>query len=92
MFIVIPSLFLFTRKLTSEAIDKLRGSRIQCPACQWQPARTDRWYCSPGCGHVWNTFETRALCPGCAKQWSYTVCLSCGVASPHEAWYVDEPE
>ena len=41
---------------------------------------------------MWNTFETAALCPGCAKQWAYTVCLSCSVASPHEAWYVDEPE
>lgn len=93
MFIVFLGLFLFTKKLTEVVLDKHGRLRIRCPACRWEPTRTDRWYCSPGCGHAWNTFETGALCPGCAKQWTYTVCLSCGVASPHDAWYeFDAPE
>jgi len=90
MFPLIPVLFLFTRKQTTVLTDKIDGLRIRCPACAWEPADSDRWYCSPGCGWGWNTFHTRALCPGCAKQWTYTVCLSCSVASAHEAWYAKE--
>ena len=63
------------------------GGRIRCPKCSWEPAKSDRWLCEPGCGHVWNTFETRARCPGCAKQWTYTECLRCHVSSAHEDWY-----
>ena len=87
MILPVPPLFLFTRKQAAVLIDKHDGARIRCPACQWEPADGDRWCCSPGCGWTWNTFHTRALCPGCAKQWSYTVCLTCDVASPHDAWY-----
>ena len=73
-----------------------RGQRIRCPACQWQPPRDTRWWCSSmgppenfsgGCGHSWNTFDTRGLCPGCRHQWRYTTCLSCNVTSPHDDWY-----
>jgi hypothetical protein len=43
--------------------------------------------CVPGCFTVWNTFETRALCPGCHKQWHVTQCLTCHALSPHDDWY-----
>jgi hypothetical protein len=66
--------------------------RIRCPKCQWEPARHDTWCCSPGCGHVWNTFETRGLCPGCAKAWMETACLRCNAWSPHDDWYEDADE
>ena len=92
MIFILPALFIFTKKRADVLTDKHRRTRIRCPACQWQPSQADRWYCSPGCGHAWNTFDTRALCPGCAKQWTYTVCLSCSTASPHEAWYEAEPD
>jgi hypothetical protein len=46
--------------------------------------------CLPGCHTVWNTFNTRARCPGCRKQWRVTQCLACLVASLHEDWYHDE--
>jgi hypothetical protein len=62
--------------------------RIRCPLCGWRPRRSDRWSCS--CGHVWNTFETRARCPACARQWHETQCLSCHRFSRHEDWY-EEP-
>lgn len=65
------------------------GGRIRCPLCAWRPRQFDRWQCR--CGHVWNTFDTAALCPGCGYQWSVTACLSCGQFSPHEDWYVDDP-
>ena len=72
-----------------KVLDKLnlRGGRIRCPVCQWQPAPTDTWCCSPGCLHVWNTFETRGLCPGCSKQWTHTACLRCNAWSLHDDWY-----
>jgi hypothetical protein len=46
--------------------------------------------CTPSCGTVWNTFETRAVCPGCGKQWRETCCLGCLRWSLHEDWYHDE--
>jgi hypothetical protein len=64
--------------------------RIYCPQCTWAPSPGDRWICFPGCRTVWNTFETRAKCPGCHKQWQVTICLACHVFSAHEDWYHDE--
>ena len=74
----------------------LAKARIRCPKCQWQPERRSRWFCMPmgtpefftgGCGHSWNTFDTRARCPGCTYQWVHTTCLNCHAASPHDDWY-----
>ena len=93
---LLPLGFVFSRKprvidLTGDQ-RHLRG-RIRCPACAWQPSKADAWCCAPdGCGHVWNTFETRALCPGCSKRWTHTECLNCNVSSPHEDWYELEDE
>lgn len=64
--------------------------KIYCSLCAYHPHASDRWICDPGCSHVWNTFETRARCPGCSKQWRVTACPSCNVLSPHEDWYHDE--
>lgn len=67
--------------------------RIRCPKCGWVPARSDRWSCGPGgCGHVWNTFETGAQCPGCERTWEETACLRCSQWSRHQDWYEDEKE
>lgn len=73
---------------------------IRCPHCTWQPRPTSRWLCSDspppegfrgGCGTVWNTFDTRGLCPGCGHQWRWTTCLRCYQWSLHEDWYVTDP-
>jgi hypothetical protein len=73
------------------------GAHIQCPACQWKPDKQSRWFCismgapenfSSGCGHGWNTFDTRGTCPGCKYQWRHTTCMSCSVTSLHDDWYV----
>jgi len=78
-----------TRK--DPAVTTRDGGRIRCPKCQWEPAKSDRWCCAPGCQHVWNTFETRGLCPGCSKQWTETVCLRCNQWSRHDDWYEASP-
>ncbi len=78
-----------------------RRPRIRCPACNWQPGRNSTWCCvsaghpeyfSGGCGHAWNTFDTRGRCPTCRYQWLYTSCLSCGIWSLHEDWYERESD
>jgi hypothetical protein len=62
------------------------GALVRCPRCNWSPSSTDRWFCK--CGHLWNTFETRGLCPACRYQWEITGCHACGESSPHSEWYV----
>jgi hypothetical protein len=64
------------------------GALVRCPRCNCSPAPDDRWLCN--CGHRWNTFETRGLCPACRYQWEITACLACGESSPHTEWYVQE--
>ena len=65
------------------------AAEIYCPKCEWHPGPHDRWMCTPGCHTVWNTFETHARCPGCAKQWTLTQCLTCMAVSLHQDWYHD---
>jgi hypothetical protein len=74
---------------------------VRCPLCRWQPGASDMWFCegtgtpekfTDGCGTRWNTFATRGRCPGCAHQWSWTVCLRCGGWSLHEEWYEEREQ
>jgi hypothetical protein len=60
---------------------------IYCPHCAYRPQSEDRWECTPGCGTLWNTFWTGAVCPGCGHPWPDTECLVCGEISPHQDWY-----
>jgi hypothetical protein len=62
-----------------------KTGRIRCPCCNWQPRAHDRWQCS--CDHIWNTFDTRGVCPACSRQWHDTQCLRCHAWAKHEAWY-----
>jgi hypothetical protein len=85
--------------LKRELAQAPRKARIRCPHCRWQPGRGSTWTCWPighpehyagGCGHAWNTFDTRGLCPGCKHQWLYTSCLVCTQWALHEDWYERE--
>jgi hypothetical protein len=69
-----------------EADARLPRARIRCPRCAWVPRSTDRWFCT--CGHCWNTFDTRGVCPACNHQWKETACGACHEWSLHEDWYV----
>jgi hypothetical protein len=93
LFLVPPHRTL-ARRTTPKITEQLNtnSARIRCPKCNWQPKREDTWVCAPGCGHVWNTFETRGLCPGCSKQWTSTACLRCHEWSPHDDWYEHETQ
>ena len=61
---------------------------VRCPKCKWTPRANNLWSCN--CGHRWNTFDTRGLCPDCRYQWEVTGCLQCGEMSPHAEWYVQQ--
>ena len=74
---------------TGSARGKGGSVKIRCPRCRWSPRHDDRWGCH--CGHSWNTFTTRGLCPACRTQWTITQCQSCHAFSPHEDWYELEP-
>jgi hypothetical protein len=93
MLIPLPIGLLFRRapRSTPQVFDT-DGARIRCPVCAWQPDRKDRWMCSPGCGHLWNTFDTRGVCPACTKAWLHTACPSCTAWSLHDAWYERLPD
>jgi len=70
----------------------MSGVEIYCPRCAWHPEAASRWQCSRrlgGCGCVWNTFDTRGICPECSYKWEITACLSCKQFSLHEHWYHD---
>jgi hypothetical protein len=84
----------FDPSLGVDDVEDFEG--IRCPLCRWQPTASSAWFCdgtntpekfTGGCGTRWNTFETRGRCPGCAHQWSWTICLRCGGWSLHEEWY-----
>jgi len=78
------------RILSPAELDQILGPAmpgIRCPQCKWTPRTKSLWSCK--CGHHWNTFDTRGLCPGCGYQWEITGCLQCGAVSPHAEWYVD---
>ena len=61
---------------------------VACPGCAYVPSPYDRWVCAPdGCGHMWDTFETRAKCPECGALFPWTTCPGCSKTYPHAAWY-----
>jgi len=64
---------------------KDRENKIRCPRCAWQPGKHDLWACA--CGHQWNTFDTRGICPACDAAWRDTQCFKCNEWSLHERWY-----
>jgi len=66
---------------------------IACPKCDWRPTPDVLWSCS--CGHLWHTFDTHGVCPGCGKVWKETQCHifpGCGQWSDHEDWYHEDDD
>lgn len=89
-----PRRLLFRLKeQTGGGVDAGQGTpRIRCPQCGYVPRKDDRWMCREGCRHVWNTFDTRGVCPACKFAWQETACPRCGQWSAHADWYTDGKE
>jgi Zn-dependent protease len=64
-----------------------RRDGFACPRCKTAPPVGDLWKCGR-CGQPFDTFQTGAVCPHCAAQFSVTKCLDCGGAQPMREWMV----
>ena len=64
-----------------------RREGFACPNCHTAPPLGDFWKCGQ-CGQLFDTFQTRAVCPHCAAQCARTRCLDCGELHPMNDWIV----
>jgi Zn-dependent protease len=62
-----------------------RNEAFHCPSCKAAAPMGDFWVCS-GCKKRFNTFQTLAVCPYCAKQYPQTMCAECGQKHPIAQW------
>jgi Zn-dependent protease len=64
-----------------------RHEGFACPSCKASPPVGSFWVCAQ-CRKPFDTFQTRAVCPNCAAQFSVTACMDCGKANPMSQWSV----
>jgi Zn-dependent protease len=62
-----------------------RREGYACPACKASPPTGDNWKCAQ-CGVLFDTFQTRGVCPACSAQYPVTRCMECGEARPISEW------
>ena len=62
-----------------------RRDGFACPACKSAPPQGAFWRCGK-CGQSFDPFQTLAVCPHCATQFSSTQCLDCGASRPIGEW------
>ncbi len=62
-----------------------RREGFVCPWCKAAPPIGNLWTCGQ-CKTMFDAFETRAVCPYCAIQYSATRCLDCGRMHPMSDW------
>ena len=67
-----------------------RHSGFACPECKQAPVIGNFWKCG-SCLQSFDTFETRAVCPGCGAQFPVTRCPDCGSANPLNEWLLAPP-
>jgi len=67
-----------------------RRQGFACPSCKAAPLLGAKWKCDL-CGQLFDTFETRAACPNCAKQFPMTMCGDCGQWHPMNEWAINAP-
>ncbi len=62
-----------------------RRNGFVCPECGSAPPVGELWKCGQ-CGRSFDTFETRAACPGCGTQYPATTCQDCGRTHAMGEW------
>jgi Zn-dependent protease len=67
-----------------------RRTEFACPSCHTAPPVGAFWACGR-CQGRFDTFETRAICPGCGSHFPDTGCVDCGSLHPMAEW-VRTPE
>ena len=68
-----------------------RRSGFACPSCQTGPPAGTLWTCNR-CKTTFDTFQTQAVCPGCATRFAQTQCLDCGKLHPMSEWITSPPK
>ncbi len=66
-----------------------RHEEFACPSCKSAPPVGRFWTCS-ACRTLFDTFQTRTLCPHCAEKHSLTTCLHCNAKNPLDEWIVPQ--
>ena len=56
-----------------------------CPSCGAAPIMGPYWVCDL-CHERFDTFEHRAVCPRCAKNFPKTICVECRQSHPMAEW------
>jgi Zn-dependent protease len=64
-----------------------RHDGFACPSCKTAPPVGNFWVCAQ-CRLGFDTFQTQAVCPGCATHFDVTKCLDCGRLHPMNDWLV----
>jgi Zn-dependent protease len=64
-----------------------RREGFACPNCKAAPPVGEFWKCGK-CGQLFDTFQTRAVCPHCGTQFPVTKCMDCGALHPVNEWMV----
>jgi Zn-dependent protease len=64
-----------------------RHGGFACPGCKVAPPVGGFWICHQ-CRKAFDTFQTQAVCPHCAAQFTTTACLDCGERHPMSQWMV----
>jgi Zn-dependent protease len=65
-----------------------RRAGVACPNCHAAPPMGPIWRCNE-CGEIFDTFETRAVCPSCGAQHPITMCIDCRQVAPIGDWFVN---
>ena len=64
-----------------------RHKDYACPSCKAAPLIGNYWLC-PQCKKGFDTFTSKAQCPGCRTSFATTSCASCGERNPIDRWAV----
>jgi Zn-dependent protease len=71
-------------RVLAQAAAAPRRAGLGCPKCRAAPPVGPFWTCP--CKQRFDTFETGARCPKCARSFTATSCTECQTMSPHEAF------
>jgi hypothetical protein len=67
-------------------VDRLpRHAGFACAACGEPPPSVPAWLCA-ACGHRFDAFAARGVCPHCRTILPAVTCVHCGAAHPVERW------
>jgi Zn-dependent protease len=77
-------------RLLARAEQLPRHAGFACPECKQPPVAGAFWKCG-GCQAVFDTFQTRAVCPVCGGEFPATACFECGASHPMSRWAAAAP-